>query len=170
MTYQNRHNINLLQGFHLSIWQPDQVEGIPAYGWEFGSRGSLKVPSNSNHSVIFMIMAQLRVLAYTANVCIFIPKSNNHNVLHSCLELYTRQRVVIKWCVLGINCCIEWTYKSFYDTFLFCFSWRYGRNCSLESVFSTLWFRREENLGLLVGIYPMGLMNQTCGLVSDSCR
>lgn len=78
----------------------------------------------------------------------------------------SRNQMVCSWYKLLNSMSI----KSVNNTFLFCFSQRYGRNYSLESVFFMLLFRREENLGPLVGIYPMGLMNQTCELVSDNCR
>lgn len=82
------------------------------------------------------------------------------------MEMESRNQMVCSWYKLLNSMSI----KSVNNTFLFCFSQRYGRNYSLESVFFMLLFRREENLGPLVGIYLMGLMNQTCELVSDNCR
>lgn len=76
----------------------------------------------------------------------------------------------MKQCVLNISYRLAGAYRLVNNTFLVCLSQRYGRNCSLEFVFSMLLCRREGSLGLLVGIYPMDLMNQTCESVSNSCR
>jgi len=71
LTVTSQHNLTPVQMDHFrkcSVFihsiPPNLVENVPARGSRVGTRWSLKVPSNPNHSVLLWFMSELLLYGY----------------------------------------------------------------------------------------------------------